>query len=262
MDTAPPVARLASQTISVVIPARNEAANLPRTLASLDAQIDAPPHEVIVVDCDSTDATVAVAARGGARVVHAPPGRAEQMNRGAAKARGDVLLFLHADTTLAPDALATATAVLRNPRVAAAAFRFALDDDALPLRVVARGANLRARLGLPYGDQGLALRRATFAALGGFRAVPIMEDADAVLRLRRLGGIAIVPATATTSARRWREHGVCRTTSVNTAALGLFLCGVSPTTIRRVYDRLSRRPVAQALHERTPATLEQGVTRA
>ena len=154
------------------------------------------------------------------------------MNAGAAVATGRALLFLHADTLL-PDAFPPIVAgVLSRPGVRAGAFRLRIESDRRSLRVVEALVALRGwAFGMPYGDQGLFLTAATFRQVGGFPDVPVMEDFELIRRLRRRGRVQITPAAVTTSARRWRRHGVARTPLLNQACLAARLLGVSPERI-------------------------------
>ena len=221
--------------ISVIIPTRNEEAALPATLAAL-AQEEV--HEVIVADGGSCDATVALARRLGATVVASPAGRGRQLNAGAAAAGGDVLLFLHADTLPPPGFAAEVRRLLAAPQVIAGAFRLGITGKDPALRFIAFFANLRAQLGqLPYGDQGLFLRATDFYRAGGFRELPLLEDVDLVRRLRRRGKIRLAAGAVCTSARRWQQLGMLRTTWRNLLVLLGFLLGLSPDRLARWYRR-------------------------
>jgi glycosyltransferase involved in cell wall biosynthesis len=180
--------------ISVVIPTLNAAATLPRCLNSLiDAAMSGLVREVIVVDGGSTDDTLALADSAGARIVRGNPCRGVRLAMGAATARGDWLLFLHANTFVEPGwaneaALFIERAEPERPR--AGAFRFALDDFEPAARRREARVNLRCRLlGLPYGDQGLLIPARLYLKLGGYRPLPAMEDVDFV---RRLGGQRLI----------------------------------------------------------------------
>lgn len=212
-------------TISVIIPTINEANALHALLPMLQA---AKPHEILIADGGSTDATPEVAVRHGARVIHSPRGRARQMNHAAQTASGEFLLFLHADTTPPPD---YPSVILRtsSPGIAAGAFRFALREK-IPLgSVIEHLTRLRGSvLTMPYGDQGLFLRRSVFQALGGFAEWPILEDVDMVKRLRRMGRVCITPEAAPTSARRWQQDGVIRTFLRHQLILAGYRLGVPP----------------------------------
>ncbi len=232
-EAAGPQAALAAAPISVVIPALNEADNLPATLECLRGAYNV---DVIVVDGDSADGTPDAARAGGAHVIESARGRAAQMNAGAAAATGGILLFLHADTRLPVGFARHVRATLAEPRTAAGAFELAIDAPGRPLRAIEWGANWRARqLGTPYGDQAIFLRAEVFREVGGFPDLPILEDYELVRRLRRRGRIAIVPAPALASARRWARLGPLRTTLLNWAVVLAYHLGVSPDRLARWY---------------------------
>jgi rSAM/selenodomain-associated transferase 2/rSAM/selenodomain-associated transferase 1 len=221
--------------ISVIIPALNEELHLPETLQSVRQGL---PMEILVVDGGSRDRTVAVAQAGGAIVIESKPGRARQMNAGAARASGNTLLFLHADTLLPADWSAPVEAVLRHKEVAAGAFAFALTKRFTGSRWVEGMTNLRSRrLQIPYGDQGLFLRRGLFEELGGFADLPIMEDYEFNHRLRRRGRIVTADTAIMTSGRRWQKVGVIRTTLINQLMIAGFHLGVSPARLAQFYRR-------------------------
>ncbi|MEX0655135.1 MAG: TIGR04283 family arsenosugar biosynthesis glycosyltransferase [Phycisphaeraceae bacterium] len=217
--------------ISVIIPAINEAANLPAAIAS------ARPSscvEVIVVDGGSTDETSAVAKAHGASVITASPGRARQMNAGAEAARGDVLLFLHADTRLPFGYERQIEQVLAQPCGIAGAFPLAFDHVTPALRLIEAAANRRSRWRqLPYGDQAIFLRRETFSRMNGYRDLPVMEDFELVRRLRREGRIRLAPTAVITSARRCLHAGVWRTTWTHQCMILAWRLGIAPTRLAR-----------------------------
>lgn len=222
--------------LAVVIPALNAAAGLPDTLATLAPGRDLIA-DVLVVDGGSADRTVAAAEDWGARVIQAPRGRGQQLRAGAAAATGDWLLFLHADTRLAPEWAAAAAVFMERPANAdrAAAFRFRLDDSDPRARRVERLVAWRCRtLGLPYGDQALLVARHRYEAVGGYRPLPLMEDVDLVRRLGR-GRMAILPADAVTAADRFRRDGYWWRPIRNVALLLAWLLGVPPAVLARFY---------------------------
>jgi hypothetical protein len=224
-----------SAGISIIIPALNEAEMISRTLASAAGASD---PELIVVDGGSGDGTAEIARSCGATVVSSPPGRGRQMNAGARAAQGECLLFLHADTRLPPGYQQEVRRVLELPGVAAGAFALAIDGAGRGLRLVERAANLRSRLlQLPYGDQGLFLRTELFRSLGGFPALPLMEDVEMARRLRRRGRIVTSPLAALTSARRWESLGVVRATLLNQFFLLASLLGTPPRRLASWYYR-------------------------
>jgi hypothetical protein len=158
------------------------------------------------------------------------------MNLGARACTGGRLLFLHADARLPSGYAECLDEVLGDPRVALGAFPLALDAPGPGLRAVERLANWRARCcGLPYGDQALALRRETFAALAGYREWPLLEDLELVRRARRLGQVRLARRPVRVSARRWQRHGLLRTTLLNQLILAGYACGVSPARLARWY---------------------------
>jgi rSAM/selenodomain-associated transferase 2 len=222
--------------ISVIIPTLNEEANLPRTLDSLP-----PEAEVVISDGRSRDHTVDIAKKRGVRVVEGSPGRGIQMNRGVASSTGAVLLFLHADCVIGPKAFETMRSALRNPQVVGGSFRLRISNPNRRHRLLAFGSNLRARWGLPYGDQAIFTRRSTFDAVGGYSEIPIMEDVELVRRLRRHGKLVVIEETVTTGTRHWDTLGSGATTLLNWVAISLYFLGVSPSRIAPVYHRLLKR---------------------
>jgi rSAM/selenodomain-associated transferase 2 len=219
--------------VSVIIPALNEERNIADTLRAVGQCLC---HEVIVVDGGSTDATVQRAKEAGVTVLGSKPGRARQMNAGAARAEGGSLLFLHADTLLPPGWAEVVSRTLRASGVAAGAFRFRIVGDFAGKSLVEWITGFRSRwLQRPYGDQGLFLARALFEEMGGFADLPIMEDYEFTARLRRRGRIVTVGEAALTSARRWKTMGVVRTTLRNQWMLAAYHLGVSPHKLAARY---------------------------
>ncbi|MFN7641569.1 MAG: TIGR04283 family arsenosugar biosynthesis glycosyltransferase [Burkholderiales bacterium] len=217
--------------LSIVVPALDEADSISATVRDALAQAD----EAIVVDGGSRDATGALAAAAGARVVQAPRGRASQMNAGAAVAQGDVLLFLHADCRLpagAGDAVRTAVgAGARWGR-----FDVRLDSPRASLAVVGAMMNLRSRLsGIATGDQALFVDRGLWEALDGYAPIPLMEDVELCTRLRRVARCACLRERVTVSARRWETRGVVRTVVEMWAWRAAYALGVSPARLHRLY---------------------------
>jgi rSAM/selenodomain-associated transferase 2/rSAM/selenodomain-associated transferase 1 len=224
-----------AQTISIIIPALNEAATIAKTLAHLKCETRL---EVIVVDGGSKDGTVELAGSHGVRVIQSKPGKAVQMNAGAAAAAGDILVFLHADTLLPEDFGDQIVSALNQKGVAAGAFRLSIDSSAAGLRIIERTANWRARfLRLPYGDQALFTTKALFKKIGGFPDMPIMEDYVLVRRLKRNGRIVIAPAAVVTSPRRWLQMGILKTWLINQLIIIAYYLGASPEHLTRLYRR-------------------------
>ncbi|MGB0625156.1 MAG: TIGR04283 family arsenosugar biosynthesis glycosyltransferase [Alphaproteobacteria bacterium] len=225
----------AEPSLAVVIPALNAGAHLAATLEPLCEGAGAFDMDVLVVDGGSDDDTVAVAEAGGARVVTSPRGRGTQLAAGAVEARGDWILFLHADTVLATRWARELAAFMESGDARAAYFRFRLDDDAPGARRIERLVAWRCRvLGLPYGDQGLALSRELYLETGGYPDQPLMEDVHLVRRLGR-GQLEGLQGAATTSAERYRAGGYWRRPVRNLFCLALYLLGASPRFVARLY---------------------------
>jgi rSAM/selenodomain-associated transferase 2 len=221
--------------ISVIVPTLNAARVLPDALATLEgSQLI---REIVVADGGSRDASVAIATAAGARVIAAEPGRGSQLAAGAAAASGDWLLFLHADCRLSAGWAGAVEEFLGRPDAGSRAgyFGFALDDPNPAARRLERIVAWRCRaLGLPYGDQGLLIARTLYDAVGGFAALPLMEDVDLVRRLGRRRLVQL-PATAVSSARRYRAGGYIRRPLRNLLCLSLYFAGVPPRRIARLY---------------------------
>jgi rSAM/selenodomain-associated transferase 2 len=219
-------------TVSVIIPTLNEESCLADTIRSVRAL---QPLEIIVVDGGSSDGTAAAAA-GADAFLCAPRGRAVQMNHGARRACGELLLFLHADCTLEAGALEAARRCLRLPGVVACCFRQTVVADHRLYRAVDLCANLRVRLtGMAYGDQGLCIRRPIFEALAGFPELPLMEDVGLSRRLRRHGRLVLASKRIFVSSRRWRQAGIVRQTLRNWGLTGMAALGVPPSMLERFY---------------------------
>ena len=219
--------------ISVIIPTYNEAENIQRTIDRLNS-CKSSDIEIIVVDGGSEDETMTIAAQCGAKVLASNPGRAAQMNAGAAIAQGPILLFLHADTGVPKGFDRWIQEGLDH--AIAGAFDLKIAGDQWPLRMIEWGVAVRSRVcQLPYGDQGIFLKADTFHRLGGFPELPIMEDFVFMRTLRKQGRIAIAPAAVLTSARRWQTQGIWQTTLMNQVMIVGFYLGVKPDRLRAWY---------------------------
>lgn len=223
--------------ISVIIPAHNEQHFIGRCIEHLLAESYA--LEIIVVDGGSTDATLKEAAGfQGVKTLCSPPGRGGQMNKGASVAKGEIFLFLHADTVLQPGWAGMVVAALADRNCAGGAFTLGIEAAGTKYRLVEWMVRFRcAALRLLYGDQGFFIRRAVFESLGGFKDIPLLEDVDMIDRLKKFGRLTILGAKASTSARRWAAKGVVGTTLINQAVLLLYRLGVSPQRLARLYYR-------------------------
>ncbi|MCM0590755.1 MAG: TIGR04283 family arsenosugar biosynthesis glycosyltransferase [Gloeotrichia echinulata DVL01] len=221
--------------ISIIIPTLNEAGNIKQAIASTQPSTNI---EVIVVDGGSQDDTREIAQSLGAKVISSSPGRAVQMNTGALAASGDILLFLHADTRLPTEFDIMIRTALQQPGIVAGAFTLQIDTSGWGIRWVEWGVNWRSRLWqMPYGDQAIFITKEIFQQIGYFRELPIMEDFELIRRLKPIGRIAIIKVPVITSARRWLQTGILKTTLINQIVIIAYLLGVSPARIRSWYRR-------------------------
>jgi rSAM/selenodomain-associated transferase 2 len=228
-------------TLSIIMPVLDEAALIGGALAAL-APFRQRGVEVIVADGGSGDATIAVARPLADRVVSAPRGRGSQMNAGAAAARGDVLLFLHADTGLPPQADRLALDAMAAQGRAWGRFDVTIVGTHPLLPLVARMMNLRSRMtGIATGDQAIFVRRSTFEEAGGFPDIPLMEDIALCARLRRLGRPLCLAERVTTSGRRWERHGVLRTIVTMWGLRLAYWLGAEPAALARRYGYVPRQ---------------------
>jgi len=234
-DDRQPRGGMTVPAIAIVVPALDEAHNLQWLLPDLARRW--PEAEVLVVDGGSRDATVEVVQRqAGVRCLASAPGRARQMNTGARATRGELLVFLHADTRLPDGALEAIQAAMRDPRVIGGRFDVAFDSPRPIMRITAGLMNVRSRLsGIATGDQTIFVRRAAFEALGGFPDIPLMEDVEFSRGLKRRGRLACLRLRVTTSARKWEREGPLRTVLLMWTLRLLYVLGASPRRLHRWY---------------------------
>jgi rSAM/selenodomain-associated transferase 2 len=229
-------------SISAIIPTLDEEASVARAIRSCR---EAGPCEVIVVDGGSRDRTVEIAAGEADAVIAAPRGRAAQMNAGAAVARGDVLLFLHADTRLPRDSVEAVLVALRDPAVIGGAFRVRLAASPgagryvrAALRTTGGMIGARAAVSRSYsGDQAIFVRAGVFRAVGGYPEIPLMEDVELSRRMRRAGGTVLLPLRVETSGRRWEAWGPLRTVLFMWRLRVGYLLGWTPSRCADAYRR-------------------------
>lgn len=219
--------------ISVIIPTLNEQESIASLIGLL---VREGVDEIIVADGESIDSTVRIAKCTGAIITSSAKGRGSQLNCGASVASGEILVFLHADT-LPPNGLTSLIRqALSQNDIILGAFSLSIRDPALKYRLVELLTNLRSHLfSLPYGDQGLFIRKADFISLGGFAEIPLMEDYDFVRRARKTGKILTLSSRVITSGRRWRKHGLLNTFFLNQALMAGFRLGISPQTLWNLY---------------------------
>ncbi|KPK45486.1 MAG: hypothetical protein AMK74_03340 [Nitrospira bacterium SM23_35] len=221
--------------ITVVMPVLNEEVVLNETLSSLHLS---DHEELIVVDGGSTDNTVSIAHTFTDKVYITKRGRGHQMNFGAAKADGDILLFLHADCILPREGFGLIRTVLQDKEISAGAFDLSIVHPKLRFRIIEYGANLRSRMtSVPYGDQGLFMKQEVFEQSGGFPDIPIMEDIEISKRLKKAGKIVFVRPPIKTSPRRWLKEGPVFTTLRDWAiAVSFAFFKISPHRLIKYYE--------------------------
>ncbi len=221
--------------LSIVIPTLNESSRIGCTI---QRALELRPHEIIVADGQSTDQTGDFARQAGATIVTCERGRGRQLNAGARSATGDVLLFLHADCWLEPQAAEQIEAALRIESVIGGAFRQRIDHDRRVFRWLEWGNAARVRWRrMPYGDQGIFVRQSAFGSLGGFAEVRLMEDVLLMREFRRRGWrIELLPGPIHVDPRRWIKHGVFRQTLRNWMLLSGLKLGISPDRLAEYYS--------------------------
>ncbi|BAZ07898.1 TIGR04283 family arsenosugar biosynthesis glycosyltransferase [Calothrix sp. NIES-3974] len=221
--------------ISIIIPTLNEAGNIDTTLKSV---LGGENIEIIVVDGGSDDKTLEIVQQFPVQAMVSAPGRATQMNRGTEVAKGDIFLFLHADTQLPPGYDTMVRNALAIKGTVAGAFALQIDAPQYSLRLIEWGVKMRSQFfQFPYGDQAIFLTRDIFFQVGMFPTVPIMEDFILVRTLQRLGKITLIPVPVVTSARRWLSRGILKTTLINQMIIFGYFLGVSPQILHRLYQR-------------------------
>jgi rSAM/selenodomain-associated transferase 2 len=221
--------------ISIIVPTLNEATTMRDLAASLGRLRG--EFEVVVCDGGSADATVETARQCGLRVIEAPRGRGPQMNAGAQLAKGETLLFLHADTRLPEDAPALVADALTDDRVCGGNFNLIFGGDTREAWLMTRIYPFLRLGGMIYGDSAIFVRRGVFDRLGGYREYPIFEDCDLYRRMRRVGRFVRLNTCATTSSRRF-EGRFIRTFALWSSMQALYWLGVNPNLLAQLYKPL------------------------
>jgi rSAM/selenodomain-associated transferase 2 len=225
--------------ISIVIPIFNEEKNIHKFLSQFE---DSSGIEIILVDGGSTDKTkekIKQFKKNNNYIklfTSDKLGRANQMNYGASLSKGNILLFLHADTILPSNYQQIVENIVKNEKVIMGAFKLSIDGSKKSLRLIEKMVNVRSRLfSLPYGDQGFFLTKKKFELLEGFADLPIMEDFNFVRRAKSKGKIEISNVAVVTSDRRWQKLGVAKTTIINQLVIIGYYLNVSPQKLNRFY---------------------------
>ena len=224
-------------SISIIIPVLNEEERIIRALDHLSKIQDDTVLDIIVVDGNHKGNTLLFLRDRKVIIIKSEKGRARQMNSGAKRARGDILLFLHADTSVPDNAFEQIITVIKTGRYVGGAFNFGFDSQRWVFKLIAAVASMRSRITrIPFGDQAIFIKRNYFEEIGGFCDIPLMEDLELMKRIRRRGDpIHIIPLNLTTSARKWEEEGVIYTTLRNWLLQFLYFCGVSPEKLVGYY---------------------------
>jgi rSAM/selenodomain-associated transferase 2 len=228
-----------SQTyrFSIIIPVFKEGHLINEQLDRLALFKTNEPYEIIVVDGDPNNETIKTIHRQNVMCLSSATGRARQMNAGAQSAQGEILIFLHADTELPSKAFNTIRLIREGDTYSGGAFDLGIKSDKLILKLIAKVASWRSRLTrIPYGDQGIFIKKDYFLKIGGFKDIPLMEDVELMKRIKKLGGkIFIIPERVFTSPRRWKKEGILYCTIKNWLLLSLFHLGISPHKLAQYY---------------------------
>lgn len=228
-------------SISIIIPVLNEEEGIIRAVNHLSKVQDDSVLEIIVVDGNHKGNTVLFLRDRKVITIKSEKGRARQMNSGAKRARGDILLFLHADTFLPDNAFEQIINVIKTGKYVGGAFNLGFDSKRWVFKLIAAVASMRSRITrIPFGDQAIFIKRSYFEKIDGFSDIPLMEDLELMKRIRRRGPpIYITPLKVTTSARKWEEGGVIYTTLRNWLVQFFYFCGVSPEKLVGYYYKQS-----------------------
>ena len=230
LDKTPPL-------FSVIIPVLNESPGINEVISRLQAQKPEGGMELVIVDGDQSGSTISGIASECVSKMISERGRARQMNNGAAIAKGEILVFLHADTRLPAGAFSLIHQAMSDRRFVAGAFDLGFDTHRIIFKITENYVHIRSRLTkVPFGDQAIFIRRSYFQELGGYRNIPIMEDVDLMKRIRKHGDrIIIIPEKVLTSPRRYEAEGILFCTFRNWMLQILYGCGVSPERLEKWY---------------------------
>lgn len=222
---------------SIIIPVLKEEAVINDIIDHLQNIEGNEETEIIVADGDPKAGTLKVILRGDVKKVKSARGRGRQMNEGARVAKGDILIFLHADTELPSDALTRIATAMQDKRCIAGAFDLGIKSERFIFRIIEFVASLRSRItGIPFGDQAIFMRKDYFDRIGGYKDIPIMEDVEIMDRIKQMGDrVIIIKQKVNTSPRRWEKEGVIRCTLRNWLLQILYLLRISPDRFSKLY---------------------------
>jgi rSAM/selenodomain-associated transferase 2 len=222
---------------SIIIPVLNEAVLINGIIDHLHSLGYNEETEIIVVDGDPEAGTLRAISHNDVRKIKSPRGRGKQMNAGAKVANGDILLFLHADNELPPDALRLIAIAMEDKQYVAGAFDLGIKSAGFIFRLIERVASIRSRITrIPFGDQSIFIRKDYFVAIGGYKDIPLMEDVEIMEKIKKRGDkIFIIPRRVLTSSRRWEQEGILRCVLRNWTLQILYLVGVSPDKLSIFY---------------------------
>jgi rSAM/selenodomain-associated transferase 2 len=222
---------------STIVPAFHESDKINSLVEHLQGLESSQDAEIIVVDGNPNGDTIQAIGSDRVKKMVAPKGRARQMNAGASLAKGEILIFLHADTELPPNALKTINSAMAQKGYVGGAFELDIDSHKIEYKILVRWASLRCRLTrIPYGDQAIFIKRHYFNALGGYRDIALMEDVELMRRIKRRGDkIFIVPEKVRTSPRRWEQEGFVYVNVRNAFLFTSYILGVSPLKLASFY---------------------------
>jgi rSAM/selenodomain-associated transferase 2 len=228
-----------SYSFSIILPVLNESSIINQTIEHIYRLGYGFDLEVIAVDGDKEGETVYSIKDERVIKVISPKGRGRQMNKGASVATGDILLFLHTDTELPQSAFRTISAVIDKKQYAGGAFDLGIKSGRLIFRLIEKMVYIRTRLtGIPYGDQAIFIKKDFFAGMNGYQEIPIMEDVELMIRIKKSGyKICIIPQRVSTSTRRYEKEGVVYCTLRNWMLMSLYLLGVGPEKLVKFYYR-------------------------
>ena len=222
---------------SIIIPVLNEAPLINGIIDHLHSLEGDEVKEIIIVDGDPEGLTLQAISHDDVRQLKSSRGRWIQMNEGARNAKGNILLFLHADTELPLDALRLIATAMKDKRYVAGAFDLGIKSERFVFRVIESAASLRSRITrIPFGDQAIFVRKDYFDEIGGYKDMPIMEDVEIMERIKKRGDkIFIIPQKVHTSSRRWEQEGILRCTLRNWFLQLLYLLRISPHRLSQFY---------------------------